>query len=41
MLSEKMISLMNEQINKEFYSAYLYFSFANFYESKGLMNLRE
>ena len=37
MLSEKMISLMNEQINKEFYSAYLYFSFANFYESKGLM----
>jgi ferritin len=37
MLSEKMISLMNEQINKEFYSAYLYFSFANFYEAKGLM----
>lgn len=37
MLSEKMISLMNEQINKEFYSAYLYFSFANFYETKGLM----
>ena len=28
---------MNEQINKEFYSAYLYFSFANFYEAKGLM----
>lgn len=36
MLSEKIISLMNEQINKEFYSAYLYFNFANFYEAKGL-----
>lgn len=28
--------LMNEQINAEFYSAYLYLDFANFYESKGL-----
>ncbi|MBP3561249.1 MAG: ferritin [Treponema sp.] len=36
MLNEKIISLMNEQINKEFYSAYLYLNFANFYEAKGL-----
>ena len=36
MLNEKIISLMNEQINKEFYSAYLYLDFANYYESKGL-----
>ena len=36
MLNEKITSLMNEQINKEFYSAYLYLNFANFYEAKGL-----
>ena len=29
-------ALLNEQINKEFYSAYLYLDFANFFESKGL-----
>ena len=34
---KKIISLMNEQINKEFYSAYLYLDFANFYEAKGLL----
>ena len=28
--------LMNEQINAEFYSAYLYLDFANYYEAKGL-----
>ena len=28
---------MNEQITKEFHSAYLYLDFANFYESKGLL----
>ena len=37
MLNKKIISLMNEQINKEFYSAYLYLDFANFYEAKGLL----
>ena len=29
-------ALLNEQINKEFYSAYLYLDFANFFEAKGL-----
>lgn len=28
--------LLNEQINKEFYSAYLYLDIANFYSAKGL-----
>ena len=28
--------LLNEQINKEFYSAYLYLDFANYYASVGL-----
>lgn len=28
--------LLNEQVNKEFYSAYLYLDFANFYQEKGL-----
>ena len=36
MLSEKMISLMNEQINKEFYSAYLYLDFSNYFKARGL-----
>lgn len=37
MLNKKLITLMNEQINKEFYSAYLYLDFANIYEAKGLL----
>ncbi|MCH5149407.1 MAG: ferritin [Spirochaetales bacterium] len=37
MLNKKLITLMNEQINKEFYSAYLYLDFANIYEEKGLL----
>ena len=37
MLNKKIVSLMNEQITKEFHSAYLYLDFANFYESKGLL----
>ena len=37
MLNRKLITLMNEQMNKEFYSAYLYLDFANVYESKGLL----
>ncbi|MCD7949113.1 MAG: ferritin [Erysipelotrichaceae bacterium] len=36
MLSEKVGNLLNDQINKEMYSAYLYLDFANFYERKGL-----
>lgn len=36
MLDKKVKQLLNEQINKEFYSAYLYLDFANFYQSKGL-----
>ena len=30
MLNEKVAKLLNEQVNKEFYSAYLYLSFSNF-----------
>lgn len=29
-------TLLNEQVTKEFYSAYLYLDFANFYKEKGL-----
>ena len=29
MLNEKVAQLINEQVNKEFYSAYLYLDFAN------------
>lgn len=36
MLDKKVIELLNSQINKEFFSAYLYLDFANFFESKGL-----
>lgn len=36
MLNEKVAQLMNQQINKEFYSAYLYLHFANFFIEKGL-----
>ena len=36
MLNEKVTKLLNEQINKEFYSAYLYLDMANFYQNKGL-----
>lgn len=31
MLNEKVIELLNDQINKEFYSAYLYLDIANYY----------
>ncbi len=31
-----MSALLNEQVNKEFYSAYLYLDMANFYTGKGL-----
>ncbi len=36
MLKEKVAQLLNEQINKEFYSAYLYLYFSNYYTEKGL-----
>lgn len=36
MLNEKVAVLLNQQINKEFYSAYLYLHFANFYVEQGL-----
>ena len=35
MLDQKVADLLNEQINKEMYSAYLYLDFANFYTHKG------
>ncbi len=36
MLSEKVSALLNEQVNKEFYSAYLYLDFSNYFEARGL-----
>ena len=35
-MEQKVASLLNDQINKEFYSAYLYLDMANFYTRKGL-----
>lgn len=35
-MNEKVKELLNEQITKEFYSAYLYLDFANYYASVGL-----
>lgn len=35
-MDRKVSELLNDQINKEFYSAYLYLDMANFYSSKGL-----
>ena len=29
-------NILTQQINKEFYSAYLYLTFADFYEEQGL-----
>ena len=36
MMDQKVSELLNDQINKELYSAYLYLDMANFYDSKGL-----
>ena len=36
MLNEKVSQLLNTQINKEFYSDYLYLHFSNFYVEQGL-----
>ncbi|WP_434310458.1 ferritin [Hominifimenecus sp. rT4P-3] len=35
-MDRKVAELLNEQINKEFYSAYLYLEFANYYAAEGL-----
>ena len=36
MLNAKVHELINTQINKEFYSAYLYLSFSNYFKAKSL-----
>lgn len=35
-MDKKVSELLNTQVNKEFYSAYLYLDMANFYSSRGL-----
>jgi ferritin len=35
-MDTKVVTLLNEQVNKEFFSAYLYLSFANYFEGRGL-----
>ena len=35
-MNDKVAALLNDHINKEFYSAYLYLDMANFYSRKGL-----
>lgn len=36
MLDKKIVELLTDQINKEFYSAYLYLTFSNYYTDEGL-----
>lgn len=36
MLDKKIVSLLTKQVNNEFFSAYLYLDFSNYYEHKGL-----
>lgn len=36
MLSKKIVELLNDQVNKEFYSAYLYLDMSNYYKNEGL-----
>jgi len=36
MLNNKIAKLINEQVNKELYSGYLYLDFANYYAGEGL-----
>ena len=36
MITEKVAALLNNQVNKEFYSSYLYLDFSNFYVDQGL-----
>ena len=35
-MDKKVASLLNQQVNKEFYSAYLYLDFSNYYYDEGL-----
>ena len=35
-MDKKVYELLNQQVNKEFYSAYLYLDFSNYFKSKGL-----
>ena len=35
-MNQKVRDLLNQQINKEFYSAYLYLDFSNYFDAKGL-----
>ena len=35
-MDPKVYKLLNDQINKEFYSAYLYLEIANYYDARGL-----
>ena len=37
MIDKKIVTLINEQINKEFFSAYLYLDMADYYAHKGLL----
>ena len=36
MLDKKVTDLLNQQVNKEFYSAYLYLDFSNYFQEEGL-----
>ena len=36
MLNPKVVALLNQQVNKEFYSAYLYLDFSNFFDDQEL-----
>ena len=36
MMNSKVRDLLNQQINKEFYSAYLYLEFSNYFDAAGL-----
>ena len=36
MLEKKVVELLNQQVNKELYSAYLYLDFSNYYYDEGL-----
>ena len=36
MLDQKVVALLNDQINKEFYSAYLYLEFSVYFQDEGL-----
>ena len=41
MLSKKVADLLNNQVNKELYSAYLYLDFENYYHDKSLEGFRK